>query len=187
MLKSSMKNPKVLWVNPSFLDYRIPLYKELNNLYDGNFYLVYSKQRIPQRCIDKIEKTLGDNAIGLPREKQIKLGGRGDFANTGVSVPFPRGLYKLIKSVNSDVIIAEGFFQFTPWALWYSFIRRKPLIIAYERTAHTERHCPWWRKAYRKLVNKFVSGYIVNGVLTKEYLISQGVNPNKIFTGGINL
>ena len=73
MLKSSMKNPKVLWVNPSFLDYRIPLYKELNNLYDGNFYLVYSKQRIPQRCIDKIEKTLGDNAIGLPREKQIKL------------------------------------------------------------------------------------------------------------------
>ena len=176
---------KILWINPSFLDYRIPLYKELNNLYDGNFYLVYSKQRIPQRCIDKIEKTLGDNAIGLPREKQIKLGGRGDFANTGVSVPFPRGLYKLIKSVNSDVIIAEGFFQFTPWALWYSFIRRKPLIIAYERTAHTERHCPWWRKAYRKLVNKFVSGYIVNGVLTKEYLISQGVNPNKIFTGGM--
>ena len=185
MLTSSMKNPNVLWVNPSFLDYRIPLYKELNNLYDGNFCLVYSKQRIPQRCIDKIEKTLGDNAIGLPREKQIKLGGRGDFANTGVSVPFPRGLYKLIKSVNSDVIIAEGFFQFTPWALWYSFIRRKPLIIAYERTAHTERHCPWWRKAYRKLVNKFVSGYIVNGVLTKEYLISQGVNPNKIFTGGM--
>ena len=48
---------KVLWVNPSFLDYRIPLYDELNKLYQNNFHLIYSKQRVPQRCIDKIESS----------------------------------------------------------------------------------------------------------------------------------
>lgn len=37
------KNEKVLWVNPSFLDYRIPLYDELNKLYQNNFHLIYSK------------------------------------------------------------------------------------------------------------------------------------------------
>ena len=47
---------KVLWVNPSFLDYRIPLYDELNKLYQNNFHLIYSKQRVPQRCIRFIDR-----------------------------------------------------------------------------------------------------------------------------------
>ena len=176
---------KILWVNPSFLDYRVPLYKELYDLSEGNFYLVYSKDRVPQRCVEKIDSALGDHALGLPHERQIRIGGKGDFANTGISIPFPKGLYRLIKSVDADIIIAEGFFQFTPWALFRSISKHIPLMIAYERTAHTERNCPWWRKAYRKLISRFVSGYIVNGVLTKEYLMSQGVKPDSIFTGGM--
>ena len=180
-----MQPHKILWVNPSFLDYRVPLYKELYDLSEGNFYLVYSKDRVPQRCVEKIDSALGDHALGLPHERQIRIGGKGDFANTGVSIPFPKGLYRLIKSVDADIIIAEGFFQFTPWALFRSITKHIPLMIAYERTAHTERDCPWWRKVYRKLVNKFVSGYIANGILTKEYLVSQGVKPDSIFTGGM--
>jgi len=180
-----MKNPRILWVNPSFLDYRIPLYKELYQLCNGNFYLIYSKERVPQRCINKIENELNKSALGLSNEKRLKLGGKSDFANSSLSIPFPHGLNKLIKSVNADLIIAEGFFQFTPWAIFNSIRKQIPLIIAYERTAHTERNCPWWRKMYRKLVNHFVSGYIVNGKLTKEYLISQGISPNVIFTGSM--
>lgn len=60
---------KILWVNPSFLDYRIPLYEELNSFNKGDFYLIYSKQRVPQRCVDKIEHVLGGNAIGLILKK----------------------------------------------------------------------------------------------------------------------
>lgn len=67
---------KVLWVNPSFLDYRIPLYDELNKLYQNNFHLIYSKQRVPQRCIDKIESVLKGNALGLLTEKMYLLGKR---------------------------------------------------------------------------------------------------------------
>lgn len=180
-----MKNPRILWVNPSFLDYRIPLYKELYKLCNGNFYLIYSKERVPQRCINKIENELNKNALGLSNEKRFNFGGKSDFANSSLSIPFPQGLNKLIKSVDADVIIAEGFFQFTPWAVFNSIRKRIPLMIAYERTAHTERNCPWWRKKYRKFINHFVAGYIVNGKLTKDYLISQGVSSDVIFTGGM--
>lgn len=180
-----MKNPRILWVNPSFLDYRIPLYKELYKLCNGNFYLIYSKERVPQRCINKIENELNKNALGLSNEKQLKIGGKSDFANSSLSIPFPHGLNKLIKSVNADIIIAEGFFQFTPWAVFNSIRKHIPLMIAYERTAHTERNCPWWRKKYRKFINSFVAGYIANGKLTKDYLISQGVSSDVIFTGGM--
>ena len=42
---------RVLWVNPSFLDYRVPLYQELNKRLKGDFHLLYSKNRIPERVI----------------------------------------------------------------------------------------------------------------------------------------
>lgn len=176
---------RLLWVNPSFLDYRIPLYKKINDKMEGHFRLIYSKCRVPERCIDKIERAIGQNAISLIREKIISIGRTNGFANCGVNIPFPKGLYKLIRTAKPDIIIAEGFFQFTPWAVWYSFFHRIPLLIAYERTAHTERKCPLWRKLYRRFIGLFVDGYIANGQLTKDYLVSQGVKPENIFTGGM--
>ena len=176
----------VLWVNPSFLDYRIPLYKSLYEKLNGNFHLLYSRGRIPERCHTKVIKAIGKNAHFIDKEKKIRFGKpNSEFANTSVSIPIPSGLYSQIKRIKPSQIIAEGFFQFTPWALAYSFIHRIPLYIAYERTAHTERNCPWWRKLYRKFVGLFVKGYIANGILTKEYLISQGAKPECVFTGGM--
>ena len=180
-----MKEKKVLWVNPSFLDYRIPLYTELNKLYNNNFFILYSKNRIPERCHDKTIKKLGNNALFLENEKSIKFKYDYIYANKGIRIPFPKGLYTMIKRNKPDIIIAEGFFQFTPWAVLYSILHRKPLLIAYERTAHTERNCPFWRRWYRRFIGLFVNGYIANGTLTKEYLISQGVKAKKIFTGGM--
>ena len=183
---SRSENKRVLWVNPPFLDYRIPLYGEMNEQLEGNFHLLYSKERIPDRCHKKINEVLNINSHYLEHEKRIKFGNsEAEFANTSVSIPIPTGLYSQIKEIKPSQIIAEGFFQFTPWALAYSFIHRVPLYIAYERTAHTERSCPWWRNLYRKFVGLFVKGYIANGILTKEYLISQGAKPECVFTSGM--
>ena len=79
---------KVLWVNPSFLDYRIPLYDELNKLYQNNFHLIYSKQRVPQRCIDKIESDLNGTALGLLTEINVSIGNKDGytFSEGAVSV-----------------------------------------------------------------------------------------------------
>jgi len=61
-----------------------------------------------------------------------------------------------------------------------------PLLIAYERTEHTERDCPRWRTIYRMFISKFVDGFIANGVLTKRYLVNElGVNERKVTTGGM--
>ena len=180
-----MNNKIVLWVNPSFLDYRIPLYKYINEKLKGNFRLIFSRRRVPNRCIKKTIEAIGGNALIVEHDKRIIKGGDLSLANKVINVSIPKGLYRLIKKSKADIIIAEGFFQFTPWAVWYSFIHRKPLLIAYERTAHTERNCPWWRRLYRRFIGLFVNGYIVNGELTKEYLISQGVKPENIFTGAM--
>ena len=51
-----MKSQKILWINPSFLDYRLPLYAELDKLCNNSFYILYSKERVPKRCHSKIQE-----------------------------------------------------------------------------------------------------------------------------------
>ena len=65
---------KILYANPLFLYYRIPYYKRLNELFGGEFYVLYSVNRYKQRkewvgVLDKIPEALGDNAIPYDREK----------------------------------------------------------------------------------------------------------------------
>ena len=174
---------KILWVNSSFLDYRIPVYKRLNELSGGNFYIVYSRTMVPERIPQKIEAAIGNHAIAID-DKQLCIGKSDTLANKNLKIPRPSGLYKAIKEVNPDIIIGEGFFQWTPFALRYSITHRKPLFIGYERTKWTERDCPKWRALYRKVVDKFTRGYLCNGILTKEYLMDElKVSEKKITTG----
>ena len=175
---------KILWVNSSFLDYRIPVYKRLNELSGGNFYIVYSRTMVPERIPQKIEAAIGNHAIAIDGENQLCIGKSDTLANKNLRIPRPSGLYKVIKEVNPDIIIGEGFFQWTPFALRYSITHRKPLFIGYERTKWTERDCPKWRVLYRKVVDKFTRGYLCNGILTKEYLMDElKVSEKKITTG----
>lgn len=152
----------------------------------GNFFLIFSQNRVPQRVIGKITEAIGDHAIGLPGEKTFGVSPKGDFANTDLKFPYQPGLYNAIARVNADIIIGEGFFQWTPMALLRAKLTKSKFMIAYERTAHTERNCPKWRTLYRQMISRFVDGYSVNGQLTKEYLVEIGVNDQKIFVGGMS-
>ena len=162
---------KVLWVNPSFLDYRIPFYAELNYLCQGQFHLAYSINRIPQRCTDRIRSVLGDNAHGLQTERALKLTNhKTDFANKGICLPYPKGLGHMLAGIQADIIVGEGFFQWTPWALKKALHDKSVFLLAYERTKHSERYCSPLRKLYRKSIGHFVKGFLLNGSLSEQYV-----------------
>ena len=175
---------RVLWVNPSFLDYRIPLYDELNKILSGNFYFCYNAADVPERCKHKLHNALHNNAQPL-NLKKLHLKKNSDFANSGLVIGIPKHFFRTIRKIHPDIIITEGYGKYTPFAILYSIFNRIPIYLTYERTAHTERNCPKWRILYRKFINLFISGFLVNGSLTKEYLISQHVRPDKIFCGSM--
>ena len=54
---------KITWVTRSFLDYRIPVYQELNKLCGRNLTVIYYKDTPPERTQKKIKEVLGDKAI----------------------------------------------------------------------------------------------------------------------------
>lgn len=65
--------------------------------------------------LDKIPEALGDNAIPYEKEKifdtYTKSFNRCSFEQGGKKIPFPIGLFSLIRKQKPDVLITEGFFN----------------------------------------------------------------------------
>ncbi len=181
----------VLYCNPSFWEYRLPFYVELNKLFKGQFHVIYSTKRYAyghQNLLNKIKEELGNNAHPYDNELMfdVKSKSFNKFTEGGKQIPLPIHLWKKISEINPDVIITEGFFQWTPWIQLWAFFHHIPVFMGYERTLHTERNNSKLKTWLRKIQNKFIKGYLVNGSETKKYLESIGVAPTKIFIGGMS-
>lgn len=175
---------KILWVTRSFLDYRIPVFKALKALNKGEFKLIFNEDYVPDSVVKKVKQELGDSCIGLKGE--FTLGNKSTtnkWANKGMRIPFQPKLIKTIKAQQPDVIISDGFFQWTYAALWMRFFYKTKHIMCYERTKHTERNAQWYRTTYRKLVSKWIDAICCTGVLCSEYVKSLGFSSDKITTG----
>ncbi len=178
---------KVVWVNRSFLDYRIPVYVELDRLLDGNFSIVFSRDHTSESVQRKIVSALGTKAIALEGEHKIFRKGNviSDFANAYIEVTHQPGIYHAIKKCHPDVVIGEGFFQWTASVIAYRILHGTPLVISYERTHHTERNSQWFRTLYRKNVIRLVNAMCCNGRLSAEYSHWLGMPEARIVTGSM--
>ena len=164
---------RILWLCRWFGNYRIPVYKELNRLTNGQFYMAYSKDAVTPLVHRQMRDALGDNAIALEKEKHFTIGKLdSNFDNSYIDIPYQSGLLNAISKVNPDIIISDGFFQWTFAAVLKSY--RRKVCVFYERTEFVERNAPKWRILYRKLIGKFIDGFLINGSLTRKYLDNMG-------------
>lgn len=174
---------RVTYLTRSFLDYRIPVLEALFEKLDHEFFIIYSADYIPERVNNKVRSVLGENAIGMRGEKRIGPNEFPDFANSAFRVVYQPGLMKKIEQTRPDVLIGDGFFQWTFFALLFTLRHRIPLVICYERTFHTERNVQWLREQYRRVIVRFTAAMACNGILSKEYAQTLGMDTRKITTG----
>lgn len=184
---------KVLYCNPIFYEYRLPFYKELVRLFSGNFYVMYSTNRYDvhgkTRFCKQIKETLGDNAIPFERDYAFdtySMSFKMKDIEKGKRIPFTSGLLRAIRKVKPDVLITEGYFQWTPLVLLYGKLFHVPVYVGYERTMHTERNTGKLKTWQRKWFNKHLAGFLVNGQETRRYLEFLGVPSYKIHIGGMS-
>ena len=71
---------RITWIVRSFLDYRVPVFDNLNKLVNGNLTLIYYRDVVPLRVRDKTEQALGQNSVALTGE--LRLIGPKSFYNT---------------------------------------------------------------------------------------------------------
>lgn len=86
----------------------------------------------------------------------------------GKRIPLTFGLLRTIRKIKPDVLITEGYFQWTPLVLLYGLIYRVPVYMGYERTLHTERNASQLKVWQRKLFNTCFAGFLVNGQETRS-------------------
>jgi glycosyltransferase involved in cell wall biosynthesis len=155
----------------------------LDELVGHRLFVIYSKDFVPTRVCDKIENVLGSRAIGLAGEWKIGPEDLHYEANALHSIRFHPGLMKAIKNCKPNVLIGDGFFKWTAAALLYRIIHGVPLVVCYERTAHTERHAQRYRVTYRKFVMRWIDAMCCNGRLCGEYVQSLGFPAERIAYG----
>lgn len=175
---------KVVWLARAFLDYRAPVIEELYDKYGASFYVVISNKWMATHIKERLKIKLGHNLICLDDEITIGTKDLGKkLANTAFRLPLQPGLIKCLRKIQPDVVLGDGFFQWTLYAYLYKAISKCKVVVCYERTEHTERNSQWYRKLYRKSMCKLTHSYCVNGKLTTEYLQRIGVDRDKIFEG----
>lgn len=176
---------RVTWVNQAFGDYRVPVYAQLDELLGGTLHVVYSAVRTHPRVHLKITDLLGRRAVALQGERLLLRTGNSasGFSNRSLEIPFQPGLASAIAATKPDVVIGEGFAKWTAAALFQRAIHGTPLVVAYQRTHHTERHAQWFRQAYRRMALRLVDVICCNGRLSAEYARWLGMPENRIVTG----
>lgn len=176
---------RIAWVTRSFLDYRVPVFAALDELLNHQLHVLFSRDLVPERVCNKMERLLGSRAIGLSGEWQLGRGNVDDMANNGVSVQFHPHVLKKLKMCRPDVLVGDGFFKWTAAALLYKLKRGIPVVVCYERTFHTERHAQWFRKLYRRAVVRLLDAVCCSGRLCVEYVRCLGMPDARITTGHI--
>lgn len=184
---------KVLYCNPIFFEYRLPFYKELVRLFNGDFYVIYSPNRYDicgkTSFCQQIKEELGENAIPLVRDyifDTYSMSFKMKDIEKGKRIPLTFGLLRTIRKIRPDVLITEGYFQWTPLVLLYGMFFRVPVYMGYERTLYTERDAGKFKTWQRKLFNRIFKGFLVNGQETKKYLEWLGEPSSKIYIGGMS-
>ena len=175
---------RTVWITRSFLDYRIPVYRELSMLLGMELVVVYNADVVPDRVRVKVIEALGSKAIGLKGEWQL---GRKTYtnhaANSGIRLPWQPGLLPEVRRHKPEVLITDGFFQWTAAALWLRITERIPHVLCYERTADTERNAQWYRRFYRRWALRYVDAMCCNGRLCGEYARQIGMPAERITYG----
>lgn len=166
---------KVVWLVRGFKDYRIPLFNTLAATEGIEFYLIFNSDITNNSIYSKLN--FGES--GQVRLKnEISIGPKDNnyqFGNKSFRIPIQKDLLKTLRDIQPDVIIGEGFFQWTFYAYLYKLIKKNvKIVVSYERTKHTERNVQLLRTIYRKIVLKFTHAIVCNGILSKEYIESLG-------------
>ncbi|TKJ38114.1 MAG: glycosyltransferase [Planctomycetes bacterium B3_Pla] len=185
MPNSENNHPRITWVTRSFLDYRVPVYEQLNSLINGRLTLLYYRDVVPDRVSKKVTNALGRNAVGMTGEIRFtgKKSQKEKMANTRLRLPYQPGLIKAIARSKPDVLVSDGFFQWTYAALWLRALKNIPHVMCYERNAHTERNAQWYRTAYRKFARRWIDAICCSGRLCGEYVQSLGFPVEKTTFG----
>lgn len=92
-------------------------------------------------------------------------------------------LYRIISKEDPSVLITNAFSIATAKIWWRSLFKETPYIVWSGAVERKDRPDSFLRRLYRKILIKRAQGFIAYGTKAKEYLLSLGVDADRIQVG----
>lgn len=171
---------KIAYLSPSFYLYRVPVFERMYKIFGNDFVVFANSYQTTKRGKEALMK--GNFPRIILKGRHYTISKRHD---QGKETPFgftltPSLAIELIK-FKPDIVISINLNSWTLTSILLGF----HTIIFWEGTHFTERTVQKWRLLLRKWMVKKAKGFIVNGKLSKQYLINLGAPNNLIFEGGL--
>jgi glycosyltransferase involved in cell wall biosynthesis len=163
------------WIYP----YRVPIMDEIYRRLGDQFIVV--AHRIQETANNQMAAGQGIFPRLLLTGRHFELTrGNYDGHATPLGLTFTPGLVPALRRLRPQVIVSINFNAWTLTALALGY----PLAIIWEGTAHTERSVKGWRRLLRRWMVRRTKAFIVNGALSRQYLVEDlGARPEDIFDG----
>jgi glycosyltransferase involved in cell wall biosynthesis len=164
---------KIAFMKSLALPYRIAFFQRLSQIYNVDFFL----KKIEKRDNEKSTK------LFYKQSHHLDLPFVGRYGSSGYGKPsFPIGLgFDLLKE-KYDLIISKGIGTFASYISFLaSMILRKPFIIWDETWYYPPTLARIIVMTFAKTMLKYTKAIIVPGSKSKEFFVSIGVEPYKIF------
>ncbi|MFM7016001.1 MAG: glycosyltransferase family 4 protein [Bacteroidota bacterium] len=158
--------------------YRVPLFNELNSqLKKENIHLkiIFATKTYKRRLFQLDEKEFNFDYSYLNNEA-ITIGGNAENAYFSY-----KGLKRVLKIEQPDLIIVSGFSSATLKVFSFSLFHKTPYLIWNGSIEKKGRKDSIIRTFQRKLLTRFAKGFIAYGTKAKSYLVGLGAHPSKVF------
>lgn len=176
-----MELDRVTYLLPTYTRYRVAVLDEIYKRIGNGFTVITLKERslIPEQVALYMGSFPRRIVRGRPLvfDKEFKAG-KGNSAR----VLLTPGLPFILNSLKPQLLISEAF---STWTIAVALLNY-PLVIYWEGTHYTERNIKPWKSFIRYLITKQTKAFLVNGYLSKKYLMEKfGVQEECIFEGGL--
>lgn len=170
---------RVVFLSPSFAPYHVPVFETLfRYLGEGFTVVALSRQRLE---IDRVALGMGTFPRRIIRGISFVLS---RFYDDGRESPFwflwSISLPLVLVSLKPEVVISTNF---NTWSLT-SILMRYPTVLCWEGTQHTERTVEPWRTRLRRWIARRAKAFVVNGILSRSYLMDTVEVPGDLIIEG---
>jgi glycosyltransferase involved in cell wall biosynthesis len=150
----------------SFYPYCVPIFDELNQRLGGG--LVVVALRHHPRENSRLALQMGGFQRRLIEGRMFNLSRYHDQGKeTPRGLAWAPSLPLVLASLKPEVVISANF---NLWTLT-SIVMGYPTVISWEGTRHTERTLKSWRIRLRKYMAKRAGAFVVDGALSRQYLV----------------
>jgi glycosyltransferase involved in cell wall biosynthesis len=157
---------RVVILCPTFYPYIVPIFDALNQRLGSGLMVValrHQRREVSRAVLHRgtfLRRLVGGRAFALSRSHNQGKG-------TPLALVWAPSLPLVLVSLRPEVVMSVSFNLWTLTSIAMGY----PTVIGWEGTHHTERTLKSWRIVLRKWMAKRARAFVVNGPLSRQYLV----------------